>query len=203
MVRTHTRTAIAALVFTKHGSEAPWPDISGWKQGQNRSAGLFWLQKYQPPIPTEGEFLELVSRGKLSHPPSDLFDLSMYYYSFFKSRKLKCCQKIFLEAYKEIYISTDYYFDKIDAINRRFSNCFFKAFVKKECSAIKNDEQKKKRMKRKLDNWCFNTKWLTLFSFCSLPKHQSELLWLSSSSLLLYIPFVTFILQSLLISVVS
>ena len=104
------------------------------------------------PIPTEGEFLELVSRGKLSHPPSDLFDLSMYYYSFFKSRKLKCCQKIFLEAYKEIYISTDYYFDKIDAINRRFSNCFFKAFVKKECSAIKNDEQKKKRMKRKLDN---------------------------------------------------
>jgi len=110
------------------------------------------LSENATPLPTEGEYLELVSRGKLSHPPSDLFDLSMYYYSFFKSRKQKCCQKIFLEAYEEIYISTDYYFEKIESINRRFSNCFFKAFVKKECSEIKNDSQKKNTMKRKLDN---------------------------------------------------
>ena len=113
------------------------------------------LSKYDPylsPLPTEGEFLLLVSRGKLSHPPSDLFDLCLYYYSFYVSRKQKSCQKNFLKAFEEIYMSTDYEFDNIEKINRRFANCFFKAFVKKEGSAIKRDKQKKDKMKRKLNN---------------------------------------------------
>ena len=91
------------------------------------------------PLPTEGEFLG----GKISHPPSDLFDLSMYYYSFFKSRKQKCCQKVFLEAYEEIYISTDYYFDNIEKNNRRLSNCYFKAFVKKNVPLSKMTVRKR------------------------------------------------------------
>ena len=33
------------------------------------------------------EFLENVSRGKLSHPPSELYDLSQYLYSFFKTHE--------------------------------------------------------------------------------------------------------------------
>ena len=113
------------------------------------------LSDYDPelyPLPTEGEFLHLVSRGKLSHPPSDLFDLCLYYYSFYESRKQKCCQKIFLEAFEEIYTSTNYEFDNIEKINRRFANCFFKAFVKKESSAIKSDNQRKNKLKRKLNN---------------------------------------------------
>ena len=93
-----------------------------------------------------------VSRGKLSHPPSDLFDLCLYYYTFYESRKQKCCQKIFLEAFEEIYSSTNYKFDNIEKINRRFANCFFKAFVKKENSAIKSDNQKKNKLKRKLNS---------------------------------------------------
>ena len=57
----------------------------------------------------ESEFLQLVSRGKLVHPPPELFDLSLYFYSIFKSRKSKCCDKIFLhQAYKLIYESTRY-----------------------------------------------------------------------------------------------
>ena len=122
---------------------------------------------------TEGEFLLLVSRGKLSHPPSDLFDLCLYYYSFYVSRKQKSCQKIFLKAFEEIYMSTDYEFDNIEKINRRFANCFFKAFVKKESSAIKRDNQKKNKMKRKLNNWSFE---LILYSELF---HVSDFLWLS------------------------
>ena len=59
----------------------------------------------------ESEFLQLVSRGKLARPPPELFDLSLYFYSFFKSRKSKCCDKIFLQAYKVIYESSNYHFN--------------------------------------------------------------------------------------------
>ena len=48
-----------------------------------------------------------------------------------KSRKSKGCDKIFLQAYKLIYESTNYHFNNIEKINRRFSNCFFKASVKR------------------------------------------------------------------------
>ena len=41
----------------------------------------------------ESEFTEKLSRGKLSFPPNDLYDLSQYLYSFFKLRKNKCCTK--------------------------------------------------------------------------------------------------------------
>ena len=51
----------------------------------------------------ESEFTEKLSRGKLSFPPNDLYDLSQYMYSFFKLRKNKCCTKIYLEAFHEIY----------------------------------------------------------------------------------------------------
>ena len=78
--------------------------------------------------------------------------MSSYDYSFYESRKQKCCQKIFLEAFEEIYTSTNYEFDNIEKINRRFANCFFKAFVKKESSAIKSDNQRKNKLKRKLNN---------------------------------------------------
>ena len=72
------------------------------------------------------EFTELVSRGKLKHPPHDLFDLSKYIYSFFKSIEKKCCAKIFLEAYQYIYDSTGYEFENIEKIMVRFNNCFLK-----------------------------------------------------------------------------
>ena len=32
----------------------------------------------------ESEFLDLVSRGKLTHPSEDFFDLCLYLYSFYK-----------------------------------------------------------------------------------------------------------------------
>ena len=78
---------------------------------------------------TDSEFLQQVSCGKLSQPSQELFGLSLYYYSFFKARNKKCCDKIFIQAYQLIYEATDYEFQNIHKINKRFSNCLFKSFV--------------------------------------------------------------------------
>ena len=76
----------------------------------------------EAPNIVDSESLETVSRGKLSHPPADLFDLSMYNYAFSKARDKKCCDKTFLQAYQMIYESTVYDFPNIGGINKRFSN---------------------------------------------------------------------------------
>ena len=39
----------------------------------------------------ESEFLHLVSRGKLTQPREDLFDLSMYLYCYYKGCRKKLC----------------------------------------------------------------------------------------------------------------
>ena len=75
-------------------------------------------------INKDSEFLLLVSRGKLSHPPPDLLDLSLYYYSFFKLKDMKCCNKVFLQAFQMIYDYTDYEFENIRSINRRLQFFF-------------------------------------------------------------------------------
>ena len=85
----------------------------------------------------ESEFTDELSRGKLSFPPNDLYDLSLYLYSFFKLRKDKYCMKIYLEAFKEIYSYTGYRFPNERSIFKRFINCFFKAFTKNANDKIK------------------------------------------------------------------
>ena len=71
------------------------------------------------------EFMELVSRGKLKHPSAELYDLSLYIYTFFKNRKVKCFTEIFLQAFKFIYECTGYTFENIDKILRRYVNTIF------------------------------------------------------------------------------
>ena len=71
-------------------------------------------------------------------PPLNLFDLSQYYYVFFKSRLKKCCTKIFLEAFREIHEYTWYGFKNVDKINRGLYNCFFKAFVQSTTKRLKH-----------------------------------------------------------------
>ena len=88
-------------------------------------------------LPKEAEFTLNVSRGKLKMPPINLYDFSQYCYCFFKSRKEKCCTKIFLEAFVVIHEFTPYSFDNVASIVRRLCNCFFKAFVKKETDSLK------------------------------------------------------------------
>ena len=93
-------------------------------------------------LPDEAEFTLNVSRGKLKLPPINLYDFSQYCYCFFKARKNKCCTKIYLEAFSMIHDYTDYSFENVDSIIRRFCNCFFKAFVKKETDMLKAKNKK-------------------------------------------------------------
>ena len=93
----------------------------------------------------ESEFTQNISRGGLSFPPINLFDLSLYYYSFFKLKTRKCCTKIFLEVFDQIHSCTEYDFKDITSINRRLCNCFFKAFVKNFNNERIKDEREIKR----------------------------------------------------------
>ena len=79
--------------------------------------------------PAECEFIDLVSRGKLKYPPPELYDLGLYMFAFFKNRNQKCCSKVFLQSFKEIYELSGHQFTDIDSIIKRFSNCFFKGLV--------------------------------------------------------------------------
>ena len=73
----------------------------------------------------ESEFTTMLSRGLLTHPPQVLYDLALYFYSFFKLRLNKCCTKIFLQAFQLIYLSSGVELENIDSVIRRFVNCFF------------------------------------------------------------------------------
>ena len=45
----------------------------------------------------ESEFVNMVSRGKFDYPSEELFDLSLYLYSYYKSTEDKCCVNKILE----------------------------------------------------------------------------------------------------------
>jgi hypothetical protein len=100
----------------------------------------------------ESEFTKLLSRGKLSHPPAELYDLSQYFLCYFKMKDPKCCNTVFLQAFKLIYESTGYEFDNIDKIIRRFVNCFFKTFAKNESEKLKAENDKLNIKKRRLSS---------------------------------------------------
>ena len=65
-------------------------------------------------LPPESEFTLTLSSGKLKLPPMNIYDLSQYYYAFFKARNTMCCTKIFLEAFKKTHGYTGYDFKNID-----------------------------------------------------------------------------------------
>ena len=120
------------------------------------SGYVAFMEGYAVDIPEiqgdDSEFLENVSRGKLSHPPSELYDLSQYLFSFFKTREKKCCSKLYLDAYQMIYDTTGVEFENISSILRRFNNCFFKAFAKDINDQEKRSKDDKKVKQRRLSS---------------------------------------------------
>ena len=103
----------------------------------------------------DSEFLNRVSRGRLAHPPVELYDLSQYLFSFFKCRETKCCSKSFLEGYKMIYDTSVSKFDNILSILRRFilrrfNNCFFKAFASDVNDKLKRSKNENKIKQRRV-----------------------------------------------------
>ena len=97
----------------------------------------------------DSEFLNKVSRGRLGHPPAELYDLSQYLFAFFKTLEKKCCCKLFLEAYETIYEAIQFNFDDILSILRRFNNCFFKAFSRDLNDKLKRAKDEKKIKQRR------------------------------------------------------
>ena len=90
----------------------------------------------------ESEFTKYVSRGKLCHPPRDLYDLSLYLYAFYSSISDRTCIKRILVAFNLIYESSHCEFTNISSILRRYVNTFSNGFVKKETEKIKVDKKK-------------------------------------------------------------
>ena len=103
-------------------------------------------------LPPESEFTINLSRGKLKLPPIILYDFSQYCYSFFKSRNPKCCTKIFLSAFHQIYLYSGYHFPDVSKIIRRLCNCFFKAFVKRVTDDAKTHNDQRETKKRRLSS---------------------------------------------------
>ena len=96
----------------------------------------------------DSEFVNKVSRGRLGHTPSELYDLSQYLFAFFKTREKKCCSKLFLDTYQMIYDTTNFESDNTSSMLRRFNYCFFKAFannINDELKRFKDDQKVKQR----------------------------------------------------------
>ena len=85
----------------------------------------------------ESEFTELVSRGKLKHPPPELYDLALYLYSFFKNRHSKYCSRVSLQGFMFIYESSGCQFPNIERILKRLINTFFKGYAKDRTDQIR------------------------------------------------------------------
>ena len=100
----------------------------------------------------DSEFVNKVSRGRLGHPPSELYDLSQYSFAFFKTRVKKCCSKLFLDAYQMIYDTTNFEFDNISSRLRRFNNCVFKAFANNINDKLKRFKDDKKVKQRRISS---------------------------------------------------
>ena len=95
-----------------------------------------------PTVPAS-EFTTELSRGKLSHPPSYLYDLGLYLLTYYKTLNDKNCLKKIMLAFNQIYVSTHFDIPNACSVLRRFANTFSKAFVKKESDKIVEDKKGK------------------------------------------------------------
>ena len=100
----------------------------------------------------ESEFTTMVSRGKLCHPSEELFDLSLYLYTYYKSLEDKSCSTRLLRAFERILEFTSYSIPAHNSVLRRFANCFGKAFSKKASQQLRIDNESKCIKKLRMSN---------------------------------------------------
>ena len=81
-------------------------------------------------LPHCSEF-DMVSRGKLCHPPIQVYVLSKCLYSYYKKVDKSCPTKLMVTS-KVIYEYMDIEYDNLAGILRPFIKTFSKAFAKKE-----------------------------------------------------------------------
>ena len=87
------------------------------------------------------EFTTLLSRGNLTYPPQELFELSCVFYCYYQNVDKSCVTHL-LHAFNEIYESSQVEYPQGNKILRRFVNCFSTALSKQESDKIKEDEKK-------------------------------------------------------------
>ena len=86
--------------------------------------------------------LLLLSRGKLSYPPAELFELCCILFCYYKNVEKTCINHL-LTGFNEIYESRQLEYASYKSILRQLSNCFSKAFS--------NDKSNKLTEKKKND----------------------------------------------------
>ena len=89
------------------------------------------------------EFTRLVSRGQLSHPSEDMYDLSQYLFAYYKSVPVKTCANRLIEASQEI--SDVAFFDFDTNVFRRFANCFSKGYAVQSSDKLKRERKDQKK----------------------------------------------------------
>ena len=101
----------------------------------------------------DSEFTRLVSRGKLSFPPTDLFQFSIFAYSFFISLSNPCCANRVTKLLVFLCDSLFFNFPSATKVCRRLSNSFLKGLVVRSADGLHREQQQKaiERRKRKLD----------------------------------------------------
>ena len=82
------------------------------------------------------EFLLLLSRGKLSYPPPELFELCCVLFSYYKNVEKTCINHLLI-GFNEIYESCQLNYESNNTMLRRFLNCFSKAFSNDESNKLK------------------------------------------------------------------
>ena len=108
------------------------------------------LQVDDPTLFQNSEILSLLSRGKLSYPPAELFELGCILFCYYKNVK-KTCIKHVLIAFNEIYECCQLEYKSHSSILRRFLNCFSKAFSNDECDKLKVERNNVKRKRLSFD----------------------------------------------------
>ena len=92
------------------------------------------------------------SRGKLCHPSEELFDLSLYLYTYYKSLEDKSCSTRLMRAFETILEFSSYSIPAHNSVLRRFANYFGKAFSKKASQQLRIDNESKCIKKLRMSN---------------------------------------------------
>ena len=92
----------------------------------------------------DSEFTSLLSRGKLTHPTAELFDLTCVLFSYYKNSNKECIQHILI-AFQQIYECCFLEFNSEQRVLRRLINCFSKAFSSQQSDGIRAEKSHVKR----------------------------------------------------------
>ena len=93
------------------------------------------------------EFTTLLSRGKLSCPPSELFDLSCVLFAYYKEAD-KSCVKHLMVAFQQINEYCHLEHEEGNRILSRFVNTFSKAFSNQKSDGIRSENRNSIKRKR-------------------------------------------------------